>query len=93
MFPPPPAYPTFVHNGVSYVYIPVPVAFLPAQTHVTSRKRKRPAVPPPCTLCRLSRTPCVAARPGEACARCIRKQVECFDDGETTDTARIRHPP
>ncbi|KAG8678225.1 hypothetical protein FRC09_020014, partial [Ceratobasidium sp. 395] len=38
-FPPPPAYPTFVHNGIPYVYIPVPVAFLPGpQAHVTARK-------------------------------------------------------
>ncbi|QRW12900.1 Fungal Zn(2)-Cys(6) binuclear cluster domain [Ceratobasidium sp. AG-Ba] len=92
-FPPPPAYPTFVHNGVPYVYIPVPVAFLPGQPHATARKRKRPTTPPPCMLCRLSRTQCVATRPGEACQRCMHKQVDCFDDGDTAESSRLRHPP
>ncbi|KAG8734154.1 hypothetical protein FRC10_011931 [Ceratobasidium sp. 414] len=92
-FPPPPAYPTFVHNGVPYVYIPVPVAFLPGPPHVTARKRKRPTTPPPCMLCRLSRTSCVATRPGEACQRCVLKQVDCFDDSDAPEATRLRHPP
>ncbi|KAG8702623.1 hypothetical protein FRC08_003358 [Ceratobasidium sp. 394] len=34
----PPAHPTFGYNGAPYVFIPVPVAFLPDPLHMTARK-------------------------------------------------------
>ncbi|KAL5638326.1 hypothetical protein ACGC1H_005119 [Rhizoctonia solani] len=103
MFPPTAAYATFMHNVLNDMLHELKAVRKelsdirrnqPSQAPPSAnRKRKRPGPTPPCALCRLSRTPCIAAHASEACARCIRKQVHCFDDSENPDQPRVRHPP
>ncbi|CAE6427884.1 unnamed protein product [Rhizoctonia solani] len=103
MFPPTAAYATFMHNVLNDMLHELKAVRKeltdirrnqPSQVPPSAnRKRKRPGPTAPCALCRLSRTPCIAAHASEACARCIRKQVHCFDDSENPDQPRVRHPP
>ncbi|CAE6435469.1 unnamed protein product, partial [Rhizoctonia solani] len=103
MFPPTAAYATFMHSVLNEMLHELKAVRKELQdirrnqpnqsTPSANRKRKRPGPTPPCALCRLSRTPCIAAHASEACARCIRKQVHCFDDSENPDQPRVRHPP
>ncbi|CCO37165.1 hypothetical protein BN14_11317 [Rhizoctonia solani AG-1 IB] len=103
MFPPTAAYATFMHSVLSEMLHELKAVRKELQdirrnqpgqpTPSANRKRKRPGPTAPCALCRLSRTPCIAAHASEACARCIRKQVHCFDDSENPEQPRVRHPP
>ncbi|KAJ1306031.1 hypothetical protein OPQ81_010744 [Rhizoctonia solani] len=103
MFPPTAAYATFMHSVLSEMLHELKAVRKELQdirrnqpsqsTPSANRKRKRPGPTPPCTLCRLSRTPCIAVHANEACQRCIRKQVDCFDDSDGSDQPRVRHPP
>ncbi|KAF8756713.1 hypothetical protein RHS01_04452 [Rhizoctonia solani] len=103
LFPPTAAYATFMHSVLSEMLHELKAVRKELQdirrsqpgqpTPSANRKRKRPGPTAPCALCRMSRTPCIAAHATEACARCIRKQVHCFDDSENPDQPRVRHPP
>lgn len=86
---------TFMHNVLSEMLLELKAVRKELQDmrrpEPVSRKRKRPGPTSPCALCRLSRTPCIAGQATEACVRCMRKQVECFDD--TADPPRVRQIP